>query len=233
MAEEPEQRRVRRLTRGSDYPTLLAWLQTDTPDDSLQLVGDALVAALLAGADGAQAQAERCAAALRERHWEGDAELAAALEARLGTGPVPLLQPLAVDLEELSTILEGDPVYGGGRIDLTTGEVWHRSTLEDSDADDIQDLDLDNEERWLWVHCEGSRAGYRDMEIFIGELTDPVLVDRLEIAISGRGAFRRFKDVLSRSPETLESWFAFSNERQRGRARAWLAQAGFDARRLG
>jgi uncharacterized protein UPF0158 len=41
------------------------------------------------------------------------------------------------------------------------------------------------------------------------------------------GAFRRFKDVLSRWPEELRRWFAFSDERQRGRCRAWLADEGY------
>ena len=41
-----------------------------------------------------------------------------------------MLRPLPVDLEELSMILEGDPVHGGGRIDLRTGEVWPQSAIE-------------------------------------------------------------------------------------------------------
>lgn len=40
--------------------------------------------------------------------------------AALGAIPTPMLRPLPVDLEELASILEGDPVYGGGRIDLET-----------------------------------------------------------------------------------------------------------------
>ena len=51
--------------------------------------------------------------------------------------------------------------------------------------------------------------------------------DRLEVAIAGRGAFRRFKDVLARWPGELERWHLFSNERGRGRARAWLAREGY------
>ena len=47
----------------------------------------------------------------------------------------------------------------------------------------------DDPDKWLWVHCEGSRDGYRDMELFIGTVRDPGRADRLEIAISGRGAF--------------------------------------------
>jgi Uncharacterised protein family (UPF0158) len=41
------------------------------------------------------------------------------------------------------------------------------------------------------------------------------------------GAFRRFKDVLERTPDELDRWFSFSEERQRGRAQTWLADAGY------
>jgi len=88
----------------------------------------------------------------------------------------------------------------------------------------------DDEDRWLWVTCEGSGDGYRDMQAFIATVADPGHADRLEIAIQGRGAFRRFKDVLERWPEELDRWFAFSEERRRGRARAWLADAGYHPR---
>ena len=73
----------------------------------------------------------------------------------------------------------------------------------------------------------GSHDSYRDMERFIETADDPANVDRLEIAINSKGAFRRFKDVLSRWPEELQRYFQFSAERKRGRARAWLAEAGY------
>ena len=91
------------------------------------------------------------------------------------------------------------------------------------------DEDFDDPDRWLWVECEGSRAGYRDMEWFIADLEDPAVADRLSIAITGRGAFRRFKDVLSRWPDLMERWHGFSEDRQRGRARSWLADQGYAA----
>ena len=95
--------------------------------------------------------------------------------------------------------------------------MWTTEIAEDSD-------------RWLWVDCEGSRDGYRDMERFIGTVSDPGRADRLDIAITGRGAFRRFRDVLARWPEEVDRWETFSAERRRGRARAWLADAGYYVR---
>jgi len=92
------------------------------PVDSLQLIGSGLLTAVREGTDGSADPARKCVNALRERGWDGDEELAELLDAASGTGPAPLLRPLPVDLEELSMILEGDPVHGGGRIDLHTGD---------------------------------------------------------------------------------------------------------------
>jgi uncharacterized protein UPF0158 len=195
--------------------------------DALQIVGDGLVAALADKVDGATELASTCAARLRERGWPGDDELADQLEARLGTGATPMLRPLAVDLEYIAMVLEGDWSAGGGRIDLRTGEVFPDFTFEHlveigKEPDEDEDPD-----RWLHVSVEGSRAGYSDMRKFIDILSDPRLIERLSDAIRGRGAFRRFKDVLSRCPEEFSRWHAFADERQRGRARAWLAGEGY------
>ncbi|WP_407342180.1 UPF0158 family protein [Pengzhenrongella phosphoraccumulans] len=196
------------------------------PEDALQLIGDGLLRVLPAPTGGIDEAAHRCVAALQGRGWEGDADLAASLEAALGSGPIPMLRPLPVDLEELAGVLEGDPVNGGGRIDRRTGQVWPQPAIEY--AEELGDIeDDDDAERWLWVECEGSRAGYRDMELFIATLNDTDQVDQLGRAIGGRGAFRRFKDQLSTRPELLDRWHAFSEDRQRGRARAWLAAEGY------
>lgn len=210
-----------------DAAALVSWLNERWPDDALQLIGDGLVQALSADVDGAEGLAQRCVAELRERDWEGDRELAESLEARLGTGPIPALRRLPVDLEDLSMQLEGDPYQGDGRIDLTTGEVWSSASIEYGVEVGEIDPDDDDPDRWLWVPRVGSRDGYRDMERFLAALEDERLAHRLERAIVGRGAFRRFKMVLAESPAELERWYAFSDERQRGRTRSWLAQAGY------
>ncbi len=176
-------------------------------DDVLQLAGDALLDSPLA-----QEWTER----LQRRDLEGDADLADAL-----SGQARKLRPLAVDLDDVSMLLEGDPVHGGGRIDLETGEIWPRSPYDDP-VDEDED---DDSERWLWVEA-GSRAGWTDMADFVASISDPVLADRLERAIHGRGPFRRFRAVLDTEPAELTRFHQFADERRRGRARRWLAEHG-------
>jgi Uncharacterised protein family (UPF0158) len=230
MIDREQRTQLRAAVYGGDGTQLVALLRARhlLDDGPLQLIGDGLVAALANRVAGAAEVAATCAERLRERGWLGDDELADLLEARLGTHPTPMLRPLPIDLEQLAMILEGDPLSGGGRIDLQTGEVWPRPAIEY--AVEIGEGSEDEEpdpDRWLYVESEGSRDGYRDMQAFIDTRTDPDWADRLSIAIQGRGAFRRFKDVLSRSPDELDEFHAFTDERQRGRARAWLADEGY------
>ncbi len=220
--------RLRGAVHGGDGQTIVALLAASSPDQALQLAGDGLTVALGQHTPGAPALAAGCADALRERGWPGDDDLADQLDGHRGAGPTPILRPVPINLEELSDVLEGDPRCGGGRIDLDTGQVWPdeaveavRELGEDDPAED------DDPDRWLVVECRGSRDGYRDMETFIATLTDPEAADRLRIAISGPGAFRRFKEVLDRWPDQIRPWRTFADERRRGRARAWLAAAGY------
>ena len=133
---------------------------------------------------------------------------------------------IPVDLEALADLLDGGPESAGGRVDLVTGEVWPDLGTHDPGLDDEQE-ELEDEDRWLLVDPIGSRSAYRDMLNFIATRTDRDLIGRLEVAVDGPGAFRRFKNVLSDWPEDRDDWFEYSDERRRGRARAWLADEGY------
>lgn len=89
-----------------------------------------MLAALAQEVKGAAELAADCVTALRERGWDGDDDLADHLDAVLGVAAMPMLRPLAADLDELAGILEGDELGGGGRIDRQTGEVGHRAAIE-------------------------------------------------------------------------------------------------------
>jgi Uncharacterised protein family (UPF0158) len=196
--------------------------------DVAQLAGEGLHLALAQEAPGAEDLARRCTATLRERRWEGDDELATLLSASLGEGPESELRPLPIELDELTFILEGDGSSGDGRIDLATGQVWPEFAIDYAEETGEDLGDVHDPERWLYVGCEGSRDGYRDMEDFIAGLEGD-RADILSVAITGHGAFRRFRDVIDRWPDDRDRFLCFSEERQRGRARSWLASAGIAA----
>ncbi|WP_433798360.1 UPF0158 family protein [Actinomycetospora sp. CA-084318] len=214
----------RRVLRGATYrgdgAAVVEALGRLESSACLQLGGDGLVLALDQQVVGSEDLADRWIARLRDRDGEGDAELADQIAARLGA-PSPMLRPLPVELDALADVLEGDPTSPGGRIDLATGDVWPIF------ADFLTDMadDEDEEREWLEVPCYGSRPAYRDMEAFIATIDREVRREALETAIQGRGAFRRFKDSLAEDERTR--WHGFSEERRRGRARAWLADQGF------
>ena len=80
------------------------------------------------------------------------------------------------------------------------------------------------------IHVEplGSSVEYGWMEDFVGTLGNARLRDLLEVALAGRGAFRRFKDVLLAYPVEREAWFAFRDGHVRAAARDWLEENGID-----
>jgi hypothetical protein len=118
------------VVRGEGSGVVQLMIGKPWPDDALQLIGDGLQVALRQQIPEASGLAGECVAMLRERNCEGDEELAGSLEASLGTAPTRLRRPLAVDLEDLAMVLEGDALECGGRIDLQTGEVWPKSAIE-------------------------------------------------------------------------------------------------------
>lgn len=210
------------------------------PDlDTPQYVGDGLRLALAQGITGATERAREQIALLRNRDLDGDEDLAIELEAMLGLAQAPALRDLPVDLDDLSLALEGDPLLTGGRLDLRSGDVQQIGPLYESDffdeigetedgeadwADDLEDGQPDD--RWLRFDSLGSRPGFRDMAEFLATVADERLANRLDRALGGRGAFRRFKDELADAPDELARFHRVTDDRRRGRARQWLAESG-------
>jgi len=76
------------------------------------------------------------------------------------------------------------------------------------------------------IHVEplGSSVEYGWMVEFVATMGDARLRDRLEVALDGRGAFRRFQNMLLDSPAERERWFVFRDKRLRAAARGWLME---------
>jgi hypothetical protein len=162
---------------------------------------------------------------LRDRNWLGDyvlIELLTAVMAGTVTGRVPL----AVELHTLGDVLNDQR---GGYIDLRTGSVWPAELADDGHVDGLEPFEESDPELWLDVPGEGSRDAYDDMVDFTAEITDTRARDDLAAALEGKGAFRRFQAALDRHETHRVHWRVFSTERRTGRARAWLADQGYDA----
>jgi hypothetical protein len=82
--------------------------------------------------------------------------------------------------------------------------------------------------RYLRVPEADSHEAYRDMECFISTVQDEGLQNRLWHAIEGRGAFRRFKNVLADRYHEEKRWYAFHDEQIQARIRGWLEGKGIE-----
>jgi hypothetical protein len=210
-----------------DGPAVVAILSGRSPGLLLQHAGTALLVALAQHAEGAADLVPALVNALHERDEDGNDVLAEQLTAAT-TGPPTGRDAVPADLEMLAEVLEGDPAYGlGGALDLSTGQAWPQAVLENEPDDET--IDLEDDQRWLSVPHVGSREAWWDMRAFVDTITDISLAQRLDDAIEGRGAFSRFRRVMDQHPDRMPGWFAFRDERRIGRARSWLADAGYDA----
>src|SRR5437868_6806004 len=121
MDSKEQRSALRAAVYRGDGPAVVELLRgVGADDDSLQLAGDGVIAAVMQRVEGAAELARELVVGLRQRGWDGDDELAEQLEAELGSGPAAMLRGLPVDLDELAGILEGDPLSVGGRIDIRT-----------------------------------------------------------------------------------------------------------------
>jgi hypothetical protein len=217
---------VRASIATNDALRFLAAVMGRDINDALQQVGAGIPMALQHKREDAEPVAVSVINKLTERRAPGDQVLADDLLAVLRREP-PAGHLLPVDLETLSTVLEGDrDLSTGGFIDLRTGEVYDDVQADPNMVGEDDAIDVDEEpDRWLGFSCTGSRDGWLDMEAFAERQRDEALRARLDRAIEGRGASRRFRDLVH-DEDIADQWFVFSTDRQLGRAREFLADEG-------
>ncbi len=90
-------------------------------------------------------------------------------------------------------------------------------------------VEWSDDDRFLEIPRITSWEGYQDMEAFIETVSDEHAQTRLLAAIQGKGAFRRFKDTLTRYPEERDRWFEFLDARNRERVLSWLREEEIQA----
>ncbi len=132
--------------------------------------------------------------------------------------PTPTRE-VPIDWESLEDAFENNAPEVHSYLHLTTGEVLR---VVDGVADPQMHVRIASDGNYLRVDPVSSREQYRWMERFIPLVEDLELKDKLTQAIDGKGAFRRFKDVLMSYAAEREKWFTFRSERLRTFMEAWL-----------
>lgn len=133
---------------------------------------------------------------------------------------------IEISWEALEDAFENNAPEVHSYLHLSTGEVLR---VVDGVADPAMHQRIASDPHYQRVDPVSSREQYRWMERFIATVTDADLRSRLVAAIDGKGAFRRFKDVLMAYPVERERWFEFRTERLRACMDAWLVAHKIDA----
>ena len=82
--------------------------------------------------------------------------------------------------------------------------------------------------RFVAIEIVPSRIQYQWVSEFVDTVEYEPIKVRLEAAINGKGAFRRFKDILLTLPDERRRWFEFRDRRMRTRVREWIEENGIE-----
>ena len=124
-----------------------------------------------------------------------------------------MLELEKVDLDMLGSALASQSYDLTWTFDPVRGEplCWAEGEEEEPDEDA------------LVIEPLPSRVWYRDMADFTARLSDRRIAERLERAMAGKGAFRRFRaEIYDRNEHLITAWNAFRNTRTERRAVEWL-----------
>jgi len=110
------------------------------------------------------------------------------------------MRKVKIDLRELIDAFENCSLQHQYFLDTKNGEIIFISEYDDQNEDDQNEQEqlydkIDSDpQRYLKIPEYDSAQGYNDMVDFTNTVTDRNLQEKLEIALDGKGAFRRFKE---------------------------------------
>jgi hypothetical protein len=127
------------------------------------------------------------------------------------------LKKLNVDLDQVVAAMQRDDGADGAcYLDKETGLV-------------VTACDPANPNRFEEIPQRDSHETYHVMEEFVDRVHEPHLHARLEAAISGHAAFRKFMIVLRTHPKAREKWTHFEARHKREWAREFLEDLGIES----
>ena len=155
------------------------------------------------------------------------------------------MKRLKVDVEDIAICMERQ---GQGErcayLDMETGETILipdevMSALEDEEY--RQDLPAweaellpmakeisEGSSRYVEIPARFSDEAYEVMGDFAAGVKNANIRREIENALDGKGAFRRFKNVLRERPELEKEWFKFKASRDKEKVKEWLKSVGIE-----
>src|SRR3954453_1089282 len=131
------------------------------------------------------------------------------------------MRVVLVNWTDLETAFERNSPDTESFLDLRSGEVVTVSQGA-IDYPEMRAKVQGGGDGFLRIEPAASREQYKWMERFVVGVTDEALRERLVIAIDGKGAFRRFKDVLLNYPTERERWFTYRGDLLHWNMQKWL-----------
>ncbi|MEW5851946.1 MAG: UPF0158 family protein [Myxococcota bacterium] len=114
---------------------------------------------------------------------------------------------IRVDWMSLEAAFENHSPDARSYLDRTTGEVV--TLIGEDPSDPAGQRVAAAPDNFLRIEPIPSREQYRMMEKFISTVQHAELRERLQDSIVGKGAFRRFKDVVTQYADERKRWFTF------------------------
>ncbi len=137
-------------------------------------------------------------------------------------------KPIPLDWDALETAVERNAPDTESFLDRSNGQVI-TVTAGDPEAPLRKRQIAENIYNFVRVEPASSREQYRWMERFVLSVSDPALRERLIISIDGKGAFRRFKDVLLAYPAERERWFSYRADLLHWHIHNWLKDSSIES----
>jgi hypothetical protein len=134
---------------------------------------------------------------------------------------------LPIDVDEVANAMdvrERDTIEF--YLDTQTGEIV---VTGDGVDDEVAEQVEADEDRYVNIPEVETAESYEWMREFIDSLEDRGVAGHLSRAITGAGAFGRFKRELSNRPAVQAQWYKFHNDALRRQAIDWLRSLNLES----
>lgn len=138
-----------------------------------------------------------------------------------------LLNGNPIDEDMVESAMEDADITHSYYLNTQTGEVIAFSEYDDPSDEREKLLDeIDGTGNYIEIERIPSYVAYQWMEDFVAQFVTPKnaqVAEKLSIALMGKGAFRRFKDVLHMvGDEWVQAWYSWRDAQLKAAMNEWF-----------